>query len=79
MKAGDELKFVLAGRADYDWAVAVVAERGLAQRGLPIHFSPVWGALDPAELAGWILADRLPVRLGLQLHKVVWGADARGV
>ena len=79
LKAGDELKFVLAGRADYDWAVAVIAGRGLAQRGLPIHFSPVWGALDPAELAGWILADRLPVRLGVQLHKWVWGADARGV
>ncbi len=79
LRAGDELKFVLAGRADYDWAVAVLTERKLADRGLPIHFSPVWAALGPAELAGWILADRLPVRLGLQLHKVVWGADARGV
>jgi 7-carboxy-7-deazaguanine synthase len=79
LRTGDELKFVLAGRADFDWAVAVVAERELARRGLPIHFSPVWGAIDPAELARWILADRVPVRLGLQLHKVLWGADARGV
>lgn len=79
LRPGDELKFVLAGRADYDWAVATLAARGLAQRGVPIHFSPVWGELDPAELAAWILADRLPVRLGVQLHKVLWGAETRGV
>lgn len=78
LRPGDELKFVLAGREDYEWARRVVAERALAQR-CPIHFSPVWGALDPAELAAWILADRLPVRLGLQLHKLLWGAEARGV
>ena len=78
LRPGDELKFVLAGREDYEWARRVVAERALAQR-CPIHFSPVWGALDPAELAAWILADRLPVRLGLQLHMLLWGAEARGV
>jgi len=78
LRPGDELKFVLAGREDYEWARRVVAERALARR-CPIHFSPVWGALDPAELAAWILADRLPVRLGLQLHKLLWGAEARGV
>jgi len=78
LRATDELKFVLAGRADYDWARRVVAERALAGR-CPIHFSPVWGALDPAELAEWIVADRLPVRLGLQLHKLLWGPETRGV
>ncbi len=78
LRESDELKFVLAGRADYEWARGVVAERSLAGR-CPIHFSPVWGALDPAELAGWIVADRLPVRLGLQLHKLLWGPEARGI
>lgn len=78
LRAGDELKFVVADRADYDWVKAVIRERSLAGR-CPIHLSPVWGAVDPAELAGWILADGLPVRLSLQLHKLLWGAEARGV
>jgi 7-carboxy-7-deazaguanine synthase len=78
LRPTDELKFVLADRADYEWAVGVIAERGLAGR-CPIHFSPVHGRLELAVLAGWILADRLPVRLADQLHKRVWGADARGV
>jgi 7-carboxy-7-deazaguanine synthase len=70
----DEVKFVLADEADYRWARRVVAERRLAER-CPVHFSPVWGSLEPARLAAWILADRLPVRLGLQLHKVLWGEE----
>jgi 7-carboxy-7-deazaguanine synthase len=78
LRTTDELKFVLAGRADYDWAKQVIVERALANR-CPIHFSPVHGAIDLAELAQWILDDRLPVRLSLQLHKLVWGSDARGV
>jgi 7-carboxy-7-deazaguanine synthase len=78
LRPTDELKFVLAGRADYEWAKAVVAEHRLAGR-CPLHFAPVWGELEPAELAAWILADRLPVRLGLQLHKLIWGPAARGV
>jgi 7-carboxy-7-deazaguanine synthase len=73
----DELKFVLAGRDDYEWATAVVRERGLPGR-CPIHFSPVHG-VDPTALAGWILEDRLPVRLQLQLHKLLWGPTTRGV
>jgi 7-carboxy-7-deazaguanine synthase len=68
----DELKFVLAGRADYEWAARVVAERGLDRR-CPILFSPVQETLAPADLAEWILADRLPVRFQLQLHKRLWG------
>jgi 7-carboxy-7-deazaguanine synthase len=78
LRATDELKFVVAGKGDYDWAKRVIAERHLAGR-CPIHLSPVWGAVDLEALAGWILADRLPVRLTLQLHKQIWGADAKGV
>ncbi len=74
----DELKFVLAGEDDYRWARALVVERRLAER-CPVHFSPVFGQLEPAVLAGWLLRDRLPVRLGLQLHKLLWGGEARGV
>jgi 7-carboxy-7-deazaguanine synthase len=68
----DELKFVIAGRADYEWARDAIAGRGLARR-CPILFSPVAEALDARELAEWILADRLPVRFQLQLHKRLWG------
>lgn len=78
LRPADEVKLVLADRADYDWARDVVARHRLGDR-CPVHFAPVWGALDPAELARWILDDRLPVRLALQLHKLVWGAEARGV
>lgn len=78
LRPTDELKFVVAGRDDYDWAKRIIEERALAGR-CPIHLSPVHGAVDLQALAGWILADRLPVRLTLQLHKQVWGAEARGV
>ena len=78
LRATDEVKFVVADRADYDWAKGVIAERELA--GVcPLHFSPVWESCPPAELAAWILADRLPVRLTLQQHKILWGKDTRGV
>jgi len=78
LRQDDELKFVLAGEADYLWAKRVIEQRGLAGR-CPIHFSPVHGAVDLQALAGWILRDRLPVRLTLQQHKIIWGAEARGV
>lgn len=78
LRPGDELKFVLANREDYAWAKRVLAERRLVGR-CPIHFAPVHGALLAEDLAAWILRDRLPVRLGVQLHKLVWGVDARGV
>lgn len=78
LRATDEIKFVVADRGDYDWAKGVIAERSLA--GVcPIHFSPVWESCPPADLAAWILADRLPVRLTLQQHKILWGKDTRGV
>ena len=68
----DEIKFVLCDEADYQWAVELMRERRL-DLICPILFSPVYGKLDPATLAAWILRDRLPVRLQLQLHKLLWG------
>ena len=76
LNARDEVKFVLASRADYDWACVAVRQHELAAR-CPVLFSPVQGELDPQQLAEWILADRLPVRMQVQLHKILWG-DARG-
>lgn len=78
LRPGDELKLVLLDRSDYEWARWLIRERGLEER-VPIHLSPVHGRLDPRELAHWILEDRLRVRLNLQLHKLIWGADAKGV
>jgi 7-carboxy-7-deazaguanine synthase len=75
---GDEVKLVLTGRADYEWARELVRARALDEK-LVVHFSPVHGLLDPKDLADWILADGLRVRLNLQLHKYVWGPDAKGV
>lgn len=78
VRATDELKLVLADREDYEWAKSVLEDRGLLGR-CPIHFSPVHGRISPRELAEWILEDRLPVRVQLQLHKILWGPEARGV
>ena len=75
----DELKFVLADRRDYEWARAVIGERDLARRVNAILLSPVFGGLAPAVLAAWILEDRLPVRMQLQMHKRIWDPSARGV
>jgi 7-carboxy-7-deazaguanine synthase len=75
LRPGDEVKFVLAGRADYEWACAVLRQHRLEER-CPVLFSPVQGELDPRQLAEWILADRLSVRMQLQLHKVLWGNEA---
>lgn len=74
----DEIKFVICDREDYEWAHEVVGEHGLAERHA-VLFSPAWGVVDPAELADWILADRLPVRMQLQIHKHIWSPTARGV
>jgi len=72
LTAHDQIKFVLADRGDYDWACRLLDERALAQR-CEILFSPVYGKLAARELAQWILADRLPVRMQIQLHKYLWG------
>ncbi|MCX7897107.1 MAG: 7-carboxy-7-deazaguanine synthase QueE [Rhodocyclaceae bacterium] len=72
----DEIKIVIADLADYAWAKAQLARRRLADR-CPVLLSPAWGRLSPRALAEWMLADRLPVRFQLQLHKLLWG-EARG-
>lgn len=74
----DELKFVIKDRADYEWAAEVVKTYRLDQR-LTVLFSPVWGKLELAELARWILEDRLNVRYQIQLHKIIWSPEAKGV
>jgi 7-carboxy-7-deazaguanine synthase len=68
----DQLKFVICSRDDYDWSKEFLREHGLLQR-CRILFSPSYNEVPPAALADWILADRLPVRFQLQLHKILWG------
>ena len=68
----DEIKFVLASRADYDWAREILRAQKLTQI-CPVLFSPVQGELPPTDLADWVIADRLPVRMQVQLHKILWG------
>ena len=72
LRAGEQIKFVICDRHDYDWARARLDELHLA-RGCTVLFSPSAEQLPPRDLADWILADRLPVRFQLQLHKVLWG------
>lgn len=79
LRPRDEVKFVIKDRADYEFARGVVSERALADKVAAVLFSPVHGVLDARELAAWILEDRLPVRLQLQVHKYIWGAATRGV
>jgi 7-carboxy-7-deazaguanine synthase len=74
----DEVKFVIADRADYEFARDVVCRRLAATAGA-ILFSPVHDRLDPKTLSEWVLADRLPVRIQLQLHKFIWSPTTRGV
>lgn len=87
----DEVKFVLSNRLDYEFARDFVARHGLQQRVQAVLFSPAFRKdangsrdvshclLDPRELAEWILADRLPVRMGLQIHKFIWDPATKGV
>ena len=74
LRALDQLKFVICDRADYEWSRGFVREHDLTAR-CQVLFSPAQGRVRPAELAGWILADRLPVRFQLQLHKLLWGEE----
>ena len=76
LRESDALKFVICDRADYEWSRELVMDRRPDER-CPVFFSPSWGQQDAGELGDWILADRLPVRLQVQLHKVLWG-DAPG-
>jgi 7-carboxy-7-deazaguanine synthase len=76
LRPTDVVKFVICDRADYEWSRAMVRSHHLADR-CQVFFSPCWGQQSPARLGDWIVADRLPVRMQVQLHKVLWG-DARG-
>jgi 7-carboxy-7-deazaguanine synthase len=74
----DEVKFVVSHRSDFTWAMEVIDRYGLAGR-LPVLISPVFGQVSLREAAAWILATQLPLRLNPQLHKYIWGPEARGV
>jgi len=75
----DEVKFVIADRTDWDFALNVIAEHDLEKHARAILISPAWGQIDLAELANWIAESGMELRMQLQLHKYIWGADARGV
>ncbi|QGG80005.1 7-carboxy-7-deazaguanine synthase QueE [Litorivicinus lipolyticus] len=75
MGPNDQLKFVLADRVDYEWARMQIDQHGLADKGGELLLSPVHGQLNPRELADWIVADNLPVRMQLQMHKYLWGEE----
>ena len=78
LRPGDEVKFVIAGRNDYDAALEVIRRFRIAEHAT-ILFAPVFGEIEPRTLVEWMLADRVPARLNLQLHKVIWTPDAEGV
>jgi 7-carboxy-7-deazaguanine synthase len=78
LKPSDEVKFVVCDRSDFDWAVEQIRARRLTER-CPVLVSEAYGRIEPAELAAWILETGLPLRLQLQLHKLIWGPDALGV
>lgn len=78
LHAHDDIKFVLTNEADYVWAKRVIEER-LQDTSATILLSPSWGSLNPEDLCAWILRDKLPVRMQLQMHKVIWGAEKTGV
>jgi 7-carboxy-7-deazaguanine synthase len=75
----DEVKFVIADRCDFEWACTILNQYKLPQQVSAVLMSPVFGTLPPAELASWILTERLPVRMQLQMHKHIWPPDMRGV
>ena len=78
LRPQDEVKFVVGSRQDYDWARAKIDQFCLDKEHT-VLFSPVWDELNPSQLANWILEDGLSARLQVQLHKILWGAEARGV
>lgn len=79
LRSHDEVKFVVRDRVDYEYARDVIGRHRLAHRAAAVHLSPVHGVLNPRTLSEWVLADNLPVRVQLQLHKYIWDAHTRGV
>ena len=75
----DELKFVIGTKDDYEFAKAFITEENIEMSFGKIHFSPVFGIITPDTIAGWIINDKLNVRLSLQMHKIIWDKDKRGV
>jgi 7-carboxy-7-deazaguanine synthase len=75
----DEVKFVIGSREDYEWSRARVREYRLPERCGAVLFSPIFGRIDPREIVEWVLADNLPVRFQLQMHKFIWTPTQRGV
>jgi 7-carboxy-7-deazaguanine synthase len=75
----DEVKFVIGSRKDYEWSRGQLQEHRLAERCRAVLFSPIFGRIDPRQIVEWILADKLPVRFQLQMHKFIWTPTARGV
>jgi 7-carboxy-7-deazaguanine synthase len=75
----DEVKFVIAGREDWEYARDVIARYDLETRAHAVLISPVWGEVDLQEMADWVSASGLHVRMQLQMHKQIWGSEARGV
>jgi 7-carboxy-7-deazaguanine synthase len=78
LRSTDEVKFVVRDRADFEWAAEVIVRYDILRR-CTVLMSPVFGDLEPAVLARWILADGLPARMQLQMHKYIWEPSARGV
>jgi 7-carboxy-7-deazaguanine synthase len=78
LRIGDEVKFVVCDRADFDWSVGVLRRYRLLEV-VPVLVAPSYGAVEPADLAAWILETGLPLRIQVQLHKLLWGAERRGV
>lgn len=79
LRPRDEVKFVIGSREDYESAKRVLDEYAIAGQTGNILYSPVWGKIDFEALAGWLIADRLPGRMQIQMHKVVWGPEKTGV
>ena len=79
LRAGDEVKFVICSRNDYEWSRHFIYSHGLEKSAVPLLFSSAWEEVAAHEMCAWILEDNLPVRLQLQLHKVIWGAEVSGV
>jgi 7-carboxy-7-deazaguanine synthase len=79
LSRSDEVKFVIRDREDYEYARDVLSRHALDRKVAAVLFSPVHGVLDPRTLSEWVLSDRLPVRVQLQVHKYIWDANMRGV
>jgi 7-carboxy-7-deazaguanine synthase len=78
LKPTDEIKFVIASRRDFDWTTETVRRRGLGGR-FTLLVSPVFGSVEPRHLAEWVLESGLPLRMQIQMHKIIWDPSARGV